>query len=118
MVSADRGLGDSSHDMSVKVSDIQPKWLLRGMSVVKNVASAPDSSVQATMGIAAVELLEKIQRGKQLWVDATLRIGEEHGSFYCFMPSPQDLPPGPTPRFVALDCPDLLQPDCASTENN
>ena len=24
----------------------------------------------------------------------------------------------PTPRFVALDCPALLQPDCASAENN
>jgi hypothetical protein len=26
LVSADRGLGVTSHDVSVKVSDIQPKW--------------------------------------------------------------------------------------------
>ena len=33
------------HDVSVKASDIQPKRLLRGIDVVKNIASAPDSSV-------------------------------------------------------------------------
>jgi hypothetical protein len=44
MVSADRGLGVTSDDMSVKVSDIQPKWpFLRGIAVVKNVARVPDS---------------------------------------------------------------------------
>jgi len=44
-------------------------------------------SLQQTIGIAAAELLEEIQQSKQLWVDATLRIGEQtNGSFRCFMP--------------------------------
>src|SRR5271170_3054337 len=33
-------------------------------------------SVQQAIGIVAAELLEEIQQRKQLWVDATLRIGE------------------------------------------
>ncbi len=44
-------------------------------------------SLQQTIGIAAAELLEEIQQSKQLWVDATLRIGEQtNGSLRCFMP--------------------------------
>jgi hypothetical protein len=35
---------------------------LRGIAVVKNIASAPDSFTAATMGIAAAELLEEIQQ--------------------------------------------------------
>ena len=37
--------------------------------------------VQQTIGIAAPELLEEIQQRKQLWVDATLRIGEQMNRF-------------------------------------
>jgi hypothetical protein len=37
--------------------------------------------VQQTIGIAAAELLEEIQQRKQLWVDATLRIGEQMNRF-------------------------------------
>jgi hypothetical protein len=37
-------------------------------------------SLQQTIGIAAAELLEEIQQ-KQLWVDATLRIGEQMDRF-------------------------------------
>ena len=39
------------------------------------------ASVQQTIGIAAAKLLEKIQQKKQLWVDATLRIGEQMDRF-------------------------------------
>jgi hypothetical protein len=39
------------------------------------------ASVQQTIGIAAAELLEEIQQKKQLWVDATLRIGEQMNRF-------------------------------------
>ena len=40
-------LGVMSHDVSVKVSEIKPKGLLPGIAVVKNIASAPDSSTAA-----------------------------------------------------------------------
>jgi hypothetical protein len=36
-----------SHDVSVKVSEMKPKGLLPGIAVVKNIASAPDSSTAA-----------------------------------------------------------------------
>jgi hypothetical protein len=39
------------------------------------------ASVQQAIGIAAAELLEEIQQRKQLWVDATLRIGERMDRF-------------------------------------
>src|SRR6202795_5026444 len=37
--------------------------------------------LQQTIGIAATELLEETQQRKQLWVDATLRIGEQMDRF-------------------------------------
>jgi hypothetical protein len=58
--------------------------------------------VPETIGIAATELLEEIL--KQLWVDATLRIGGTNGSPCCFMQPQQDLPPGWTPLCGSLVC--------------
>ena len=40
MVSADRGLTVTSHDMS---GQSEPKWPFATHAVVKNIASAPDS---------------------------------------------------------------------------
>jgi hypothetical protein len=36
MVSEDRGLGVTSHGVSVTVTDTQPKWLLQGTVCVNN----------------------------------------------------------------------------------
>ena len=53
----------------------EPLLLLRTSRVRRT------ASVQQTIGIAAAELLEEIQQRKQLWVDATLRIGEQMDRF-------------------------------------
>ena len=60
MVSADRGLGVTCHDMSVNMSDIN--GFLRGVAAVKNIACAPDSFSAADDRIAAVELLEESEK--------------------------------------------------------
>jgi hypothetical protein len=60
IVSADRGLGVTSHDMSVNTSDI--KGFLRSVDAVKNIVSAPDSFSAADDRIAAVELLEESEK--------------------------------------------------------
>src|SRR5258708_36772826 len=74
-------------------------------------------SEMQTIGIVAVELLEESNRASSV----ARRHGcdrRTNGSFCCFTQSQRGLPLRPTSRFVALDCVALLQPDCASAENN
>ena len=80
MVSEDRGLGVTSHGVSVTVIDTQPKWLLQGTVCVNNSASALHSFRTRTIGIAAVELLEE-SKSKQRCPDGTAAIGEQMGPF-------------------------------------
>jgi len=58
MVSEDRDLGVTRHDVSVKVTDTQPQLLLQPTAGVNNTASSLHSFRAQPIGIAAVELLE------------------------------------------------------------
>jgi hypothetical protein len=73
MESADRGLGVISHDVSVKVSDIEPTGVLRAIAVVKNIASALHSYSAQRIGVSAQELLEESDRGSNSALMARLR---------------------------------------------
>jgi hypothetical protein len=76
MVSEDRGLGVTSHGVSVTVTDTQPKWLLQATVCVNNTASALHSYRARTIGVAAVELLEE-SKSTQRCPDDTAAIGEQ-----------------------------------------
>jgi hypothetical protein len=82
MVSADCGRGVTGHDMSVKVSDIQPKWLFcEALLLLRTSRVRRTASVQPTIGIAASELLEEIQQRKQRCLGGTTAIGEQMDRF-------------------------------------
>src|SRR6266446_3430015 len=73
MVSADRGLGVTSHDVSVKVVTYSLNGVLRAIAVVNNIASALHSFSAQRIGIAAQELLEESNRGSSSALTARLR---------------------------------------------
>ena len=104
------------HDVSVTVTHTQPllrfashSWFLAAPRVRCTTLSADNRNRGSRIAWESEEV-------SSLAPTARLE-SETNGSFYCFTQSQRGLPPGPTARFVALDCIDLLQPDCASAVN-
>jgi hypothetical protein len=76
------GSGVSSHDVSVKVSDIQPNSSCEALLLIRTPRVAPDCfSAADDSGSWQQNCFRNSKQRNQLWVDATPRMGEQMDRF-------------------------------------